>query len=154
MLNQGFGKANHSQVSHLVWQVHDIFYPFIQPEGEEEELCFIRANECKTGFCHLYRVTAILKPGSHDWVQPCVHSEGKGCSPGSSPSCWPVLSCGEGSNLCSCSLFVDDFKCPIKEEIALTGGEWEVLARHGSKVGVIFILLQCSALHCLPPVVA
>ncbi|NXU63578.1 DPP9 peptidase, partial [Horornis vulcanius] len=89
-----------------VWiNVHDIFYPFIQPEGEEEELCFIRANECKTGFCHLYRVTAILKPGSHDWVQPCVHSE-------------------------------DDFKCPIKEEIALTAGEWEVLARHGSKVGV------------------
>ncbi|XP_039589588.1 dipeptidyl peptidase 9 isoform X2 [Passer montanus] len=88
------------------WQiVHDIFYPFIQPEGEEEELCFIRANECKTGFCHLYRVTAILKPGSHDWVQPCVHSE-------------------------------DDFKCPIKEEIALTGGEWEVLARHGSKIWV------------------
>uniref|UniRef100_U3JEM2 dipeptidyl-peptidase IV n=1 Tax=Ficedula albicollis TaxID=59894 RepID=U3JEM2_FICAL len=89
-----------------VWiNVHDIFYPFIQPEGEEEELCFIRANECKTGFCHLYRVTAVLKPGSHDWVQPCVHSE-------------------------------DDFKCPIKEEIALTAGEWEVLARHGSKIWV------------------
>lgn len=28
----------------------------------------------------------------------------------------------------------DEFKCPIKEEIALTSGEWEVLARHGSKV--------------------
>ncbi|XP_074020032.1 dipeptidyl peptidase 9 isoform X8 [Numenius arquata] len=85
--------------------VHDIFYPFIQPEGEEEELCFIRANECKTGFCHLYRVTAVLKQGSYDWSQPFVHSE-------------------------------DDFKCPIKEEIALTGGEWEVLARHGSKIWV------------------
>ncbi|XP_025961740.1 dipeptidyl peptidase 9 isoform X2 [Dromaius novaehollandiae] len=89
-----------------VWiNVHDIFYPFIQPEGEEEELCFIRANECKTGFCHLYRVTAVLKQGSYDWVQPYVHSE-------------------------------DDFKCPIKEEVALTGGEWEVLARHGSKIWV------------------
>ncbi|NXS45495.1 DPP9 peptidase, partial [Balaeniceps rex] len=89
-----------------VWiNVHDIFYPFIQPEGEEEELCFIRANECKTGFCHLYRVTAVLKRGNYDWVQPYVHSE-------------------------------DDFKCPIKEEIALTGGEWEVLARHGSKIWV------------------
>ncbi|XP_050177162.1 dipeptidyl peptidase 9 isoform X2 [Myiozetetes cayanensis] len=88
------------------WQiVHDIFYPFMQPEGEEEELCFIRANECKTGFCHLYRVTAILKPGSHNWVQPYVHTE-------------------------------DDFKCPIKEEVALTSGEWEVLARHGSKIWV------------------
>ncbi|POI35613.1 hypothetical protein CIB84_000635, partial [Bambusicola thoracicus] len=89
-----------------VWiNVHDIFYPFIQPEGEEEELCFIRANECKTGFCHLYRVTVVLKQGSYDWVQPYVHSE-------------------------------DDFKCPIKEEVALTGGEWEVLARHGSKIWV------------------
>ncbi|XP_076215438.1 dipeptidyl peptidase 9 isoform X1 [Aptenodytes patagonicus] len=89
-----------------VWiNVHDIFYPFIQPEGEEEELCFIRANECKTGFCHLYRVTAVLKQGSYDWLQPYVHSE-------------------------------DDFKCAIKEEIALTGGEWEVLARHGSKIWV------------------
>uniref|UniRef100_A0A8C5U4Q2 dipeptidyl-peptidase IV n=1 Tax=Malurus cyaneus samueli TaxID=2593467 RepID=A0A8C5U4Q2_9PASS len=87
-----------------VWiNVHDIFYPFIQPEGEEEELCFIRANECKTGFCHLYRVTAILK---------------------------------EGSDLFSWSFLADDFKCPIKEEIALTGGEWEVLARHGSKIWV------------------
>lgn len=47
----------------------------------------------------------------------------------------------------------DDFKCPIKEEIALTGGEWEVLARHGSKVGVIFVLLQClsSALSAPSP---
>lgn len=34
------------------------------------------------------------------------------------------------------SLFPDEFKCAIKEEIALTSGEWEVLARHGSKVPV------------------
>lgn len=27
-----------------------------------------------------------------------------------------------------------DFKCAIKEEVTLTSGEWEVLARHGSKV--------------------
>lgn len=47
----------------------------------------------------------------------------------------------------------DDFKCPVKEEVALTAGEWEVLARHGSKVGVIFILLQClsSALPAPSP---
>lgn len=47
----------------------------------------------------------------------------------------------------------DDFKCPIKEEVALTAGEWEVLARHGSKVGVIFILLQSlsSALSAPSP---
>uniref|UniRef100_A0AAR2LMH4 dipeptidyl-peptidase IV n=1 Tax=Pygocentrus nattereri TaxID=42514 RepID=A0AAR2LMH4_PYGNA len=30
----------------------------------------------------------------------------------------------------------DDFKCPIKEEVTLTSGEWEVLARHGSKIWV------------------
>lgn len=34
------------------------------------------------------------------------------------------------------SFLPDEFKCPIKEEIALTSGEWEVLARHGSKVPV------------------
>ncbi|XP_037679898.1 dipeptidyl peptidase 9 isoform X3 [Choloepus didactylus] len=88
-----------------VWiNVHDIFYPFPQAEGEEE-LCFLRANECKTGFCHLYKVTAVLKQSSYDWMEP--------------------LSPGE-----------DEFKCPIKEEIALTSGEWEVLARHGSKIWV------------------
>uniref|UniRef100_A0A673GDB8 dipeptidyl-peptidase IV n=1 Tax=Sinocyclocheilus rhinocerous TaxID=307959 RepID=A0A673GDB8_9TELE len=30
----------------------------------------------------------------------------------------------------------DDFKCQIEEEVALTNGEWEVLARHGSKIWV------------------
>uniref|UniRef100_A0A8C1Q687 dipeptidyl-peptidase IV n=1 Tax=Cyprinus carpio TaxID=7962 RepID=A0A8C1Q687_CYPCA len=30
----------------------------------------------------------------------------------------------------------DDFKCPTEEEVALTSGEWEVLARHGSKIWV------------------
>uniref|UniRef100_A0A672J092 dipeptidyl-peptidase IV n=1 Tax=Salarias fasciatus TaxID=181472 RepID=A0A672J092_SALFA len=29
-----------------------------------------------------------------------------------------------------------DFKCAIKEEVTLTAGEWEVLARHGSKIWV------------------
>uniref|UniRef100_H3D0G3 dipeptidyl-peptidase IV n=1 Tax=Tetraodon nigroviridis TaxID=99883 RepID=H3D0G3_TETNG len=29
-----------------------------------------------------------------------------------------------------------DFKCAVKEEITLTSGEWEVLARHGSKIWV------------------
>ncbi|KAL7993024.1 hypothetical protein Chor_017280, partial [Crotalus horridus] len=31
------------------------------------------------------------------------------------------------------SVFSGDFKCPLKEEAALTSGEWEVLARHGYK---------------------
>uniref|UniRef100_A0A6Q2YGE6 dipeptidyl-peptidase IV n=1 Tax=Esox lucius TaxID=8010 RepID=A0A6Q2YGE6_ESOLU len=30
----------------------------------------------------------------------------------------------------------EDFKCVIKEELPLTSGEWEVLARHGSKIWV------------------
>uniref|UniRef100_A0A8C5CL45 dipeptidyl-peptidase IV n=1 Tax=Gadus morhua TaxID=8049 RepID=A0A8C5CL45_GADMO len=34
------------------------------------------------------------------------------------------------------SLFPGDFKCAIKEEVTLTSGEWEVLARHGSKIWV------------------
>ncbi|KAM7159293.1 dipeptidyl peptidase 8 isoform 5-T6 [Molossus nigricans] len=29
-----------------------------------------------------------------------------------------------------------DFKCPVKEEIAITSGEWEVLGRHGSNIQV------------------
>lgn len=28
----------------------------------------------------------------------------------------------------------DDFKCPVKEEVMVTSGEWEVLANHGAKV--------------------
>ncbi|XP_026544838.1 dipeptidyl peptidase 9-like [Notechis scutatus] len=89
-----------------VWiNVHDIFYPFAQSEEKEDELTFLRANECKTGFCHLYRVTAILQRKMYDWTQPYVPSKG-------------------------------DFKCPLKEEVALTSGEWEVLARHGYKIWV------------------
>ncbi|XP_068599240.1 dipeptidyl peptidase 9-like [Brachionichthys hirsutus] len=30
----------------------------------------------------------------------------------------------------------DDFKCLIKEEVTVTGGEWEVLANHGAKIWV------------------
>ncbi|GCC39931.1 hypothetical protein chiPu_0023736, partial [Chiloscyllium punctatum] len=80
--------------------VHDIFYPFVQTR--DDEISFIWANESQTGFCHLYQITSILKPGCYQWAKQC------------SPS-------------------ADDFKCPIKEEIALTSGEWEVLARHGSR---------------------
>lgn len=32
---------------------------------------------------------------------------------------------------------LDDFKCQIKEEVTITSGEWEVLARHGSKVRIM-----------------
>lgn len=61
-------------------QVHDIFYPFAQSEGEDE-LCFIRANECKTGFCHLYKVTALLKPSGYDWGEPFSPGEGERSRP-------------------------------------------------------------------------
>lgn len=62
------------------WQVHDIFYPFAQSEGEDE-LCFIRANECKTGFCHLYKVTALLAPSGYDWGEPFSPGEGEQSRP-------------------------------------------------------------------------
>ncbi|XP_077835387.1 dipeptidyl peptidase 9 isoform X2 [Macaca mulatta] len=94
----------YEEVTNVWINVHDIFYPFPQSEGEDE-LCFLRANECKTGFCHLYKVTAVLKSQGYDWSEPFSPRE-------------------------------DEFKCPIKEEIALTSGEWEVLARHGSKIWV------------------
>lgn len=102
----------------------------------------------------------VLKQGSHDWVQPYVHSEGKSCASAAS-RLWELplrFTCVVlwGRQWFILLLFLlDNFKCPIKEEIALTGGEWEVLARHGSKVGAIFTL-SCSvrALHCLPTVLA
>uniref|UniRef100_A0A8C8IGR1 dipeptidyl-peptidase IV n=1 Tax=Oncorhynchus tshawytscha TaxID=74940 RepID=A0A8C8IGR1_ONCTS len=82
-----------------IWiNVHDIFYPFIQTN--DDEITFLWANESKTGFCHLYKVTTLLQQGFY----------------------WLFLS--------------EDFKCPIKEEVTLTSGEWEVLARHGSKIWV------------------
>uniref|UniRef100_A0A670KBP9 dipeptidyl-peptidase IV n=1 Tax=Podarcis muralis TaxID=64176 RepID=A0A670KBP9_PODMU len=92
-----------------VWiNVHDIFYPFVQPEGEEEELCFIRANECKTGFCHLYKVTVVLRREHSALDRHAL-----------------------------CLFFApEDFKCPLRKELALTSGEWEVLARHGYKIWV------------------
>lgn len=68
--------AHGSALSRPAPQVHDIFYPFSQPEGQEE-FCFLRANECKTGFCHLYKVTALLKPHGYDWAQPLRPSEGE-----------------------------------------------------------------------------
>ncbi|XP_078468803.1 dipeptidyl peptidase 9 isoform X1 [Lampetra planeri] len=47
-----------------VWiNVHDIFHPFAQTR--EDELTFLWASECRTGFRHLYRVTATLAPSSY-----------------------------------------------------------------------------------------
>ncbi|ETE59655.1 Dipeptidyl peptidase 9, partial [Ophiophagus hannah] len=99
-------------------KVHDIFYPFAQSEEKEDELTFLRANECKTGFCHLYRVTAILQRKMYDWTQPYG----------------AAVELGHHVRLSS--VFSGDFKCPLKEEVALTSGEWEVLARHGYKIWV------------------
>ncbi|XP_071395838.1 dipeptidyl peptidase 9-like [Centroberyx affinis] len=84
-----------------IWiNVHDIFHPFIQTS--DEEITFITVNESKTGFCHLYKITAVLQQGHYDWSGGYTNAE-------------------------------DDFKCPIKEELTLTSGEWEVLANHGAK---------------------
>lgn len=43
----------------------------------------------------------------------------------------------------------DDFKCVIKEEVALTSGEWEVLVHHGAKVksgNIVEIIMKHSVL--------
>lgn len=74
------------------------------------------------------------------------------CSFGGSLSDLLPLSFGRTQGFIFVFFHLDDFKCPIKEEIALTGGEWEVLARHGSKVVVIFILFPVLQLCivCLP----
>ncbi|KAK1152553.1 dipeptidyl peptidase 9 isoform X1 [Acipenser oxyrinchus oxyrinchus] len=93
----------YEEVTDIWINVHDIFYPFLQTK--DDEITFIWVNESKTGFCHLYRITSSLQPGSYQWSRDYSHSEG-------------------------------DFKCPIKEEVTLTSGEWEVLARHSSKIWV------------------
>ncbi|XP_072889284.1 dipeptidyl peptidase 8-like isoform X2 [Hemitrygon akajei] len=83
-----------------IWiNVHDILHIF--PQTKEDEIQFIFASECKTGFRHLYKITTVLEESKYKR------------SSGGSPS-------------------PDDFKCPIKEELPLTSGDWEVLGRHGS----------------------
>lgn len=48
-------------------------------------------------------------------------------------------------------LLLDDFKCQIEEEVTITSGEWEVLARHGSKVCSIIQQIQnTNVLHTFP----
>ncbi|XP_068266248.1 dipeptidyl peptidase 8 isoform X3 [Nyctibius grandis] len=84
-------------------RIHDIFYVF--PQTHEDEIEFIFASECKTGFRHLYKVISVLKESKYK----------RSCGGLPAPS---------------------DFKCPIKEEIAITSGEWEVLGRHGSNIYV------------------
>ncbi|XP_076009264.1 dipeptidyl peptidase 9-like [Genypterus blacodes] len=57
-----------------IWiNVHDIFYPFIQTS--EDEITFITVNESKTGFCHLFKITSLLKQGCYHWAEGYTHSE-------------------------------------------------------------------------------
>ncbi|XP_005990176.1 dipeptidyl peptidase 8 [Latimeria chalumnae] len=87
-----------------IWiNIHDILHIF--PQTQENEMQFIFASECKTGFRHLYKITSVL--------QESKYKRSSGCLPSS-----------------------DAFQCPIKEEVALTSGEWEVLGRHGSNIWV------------------
>lgn len=58
----------------FVFQVHDIFHPFIQTS--DDEITFIAVNESKTGFCHLYKITSVLQKGSYNWANGYTHSEG------------------------------------------------------------------------------
>lgn len=137
-------------------QVHDIFYPFIQTT--EEEFTFIWVNECKTGFSHLYKITAVLQPGCHCWTESYSHLEGEG---------WMhlfafiyvfsvciflyiyIICAGMSWSMVNLfSLSSGNFKVAIKEEVPLTSGEWEVLARHGSKV-ITKGLLENLTMACI-----
>ncbi|KAM3619668.1 uncharacterized protein V6R79_011590 [Siganus canaliculatus] len=63
------------QESSDIWiNVHDIFHPLDQTH--DDEITFITVNESKTGFCHLYKITSVLKPGSYSWAAGYTHSEG------------------------------------------------------------------------------
>ncbi|XP_038273755.2 dipeptidyl peptidase 8 [Dermochelys coriacea] len=87
-----------------IWiNIHDIFHVFSQTRQDEIE--FIFASECQTGFRHLYKIISVLKESRYK----------RSCGGLPTPS---------------------DFKCPIKEELAITSGEWEVLGRHGSSIHV------------------
>uniref|UniRef100_A0A8B9KJ44 dipeptidyl-peptidase IV n=1 Tax=Astyanax mexicanus TaxID=7994 RepID=A0A8B9KJ44_ASTMX len=76
-------------------------------QTSNDEISFLWVNESKTGFCHLYKITSLLQPGCQQWTKDYTPSDGE-----------------------------NDFKCSVKEEVTLTSGEWEVLARHGSKIWV------------------
>uniref|UniRef100_A0A8C5MB19 dipeptidyl-peptidase IV n=1 Tax=Leptobrachium leishanense TaxID=445787 RepID=A0A8C5MB19_9ANUR len=87
-----------------IWiNIHDILHFFHQTR--DDEIQFLFASECKTGFRHLYRITSTLK------------------TDGSSRGGADILG-------------MNNFRCPIKEEVAVTSGEWEVLGRHGSNIRV------------------
>lgn len=58
----------------LFFQVHDIFYPFVQTQ--DEEITFLTVNESKTAFCHLYKITAVLEKRSYHWAKGYTHSQG------------------------------------------------------------------------------
>uniref|UniRef100_A0A8B9KFL2 dipeptidyl-peptidase IV n=1 Tax=Astyanax mexicanus TaxID=7994 RepID=A0A8B9KFL2_ASTMX len=74
-------------------------------QTSNDEISFLWVNESKTGFCHLYKITSLLQPGCQQWTKDYTPSDGE-----------------------------NDFKCSVKEEVTLTSGEWEVLARHGSSL--------------------
>lgn len=90
-LDSGSNRSQNPLTRLLSLQVHDIFHPFPQAEGQQD-FSFLRANECKTGFCHLYKVTVDLKTGDYDWTEPLSPTEGEqrqGCREE-----WPpTLSC-------------------------------------------------------------
>uniref|UniRef100_A0A6I8QND6 dipeptidyl-peptidase IV n=1 Tax=Xenopus tropicalis TaxID=8364 RepID=A0A6I8QND6_XENTR len=75
-------------------------------QEKEDEISFICSSESQTEFCHLYLMTSLLQNEHREWSQM----------------------------ISPCT--VEMFKCHIKQEVALTSGDWEVLCRHGAKVWV------------------
>uniref|UniRef100_A0A8K9XUM8 Peptidase S9 prolyl oligopeptidase catalytic domain-containing protein n=1 Tax=Oncorhynchus mykiss TaxID=8022 RepID=A0A8K9XUM8_ONCMY len=59
-----------------IWiNVYDIFYLFVQTSYEE--ITFLRVNESKTGFCHLYTVTTLLQQGCDQWARDYTQTTGR-----------------------------------------------------------------------------
>uniref|UniRef100_A0A8C4R8X0 dipeptidyl-peptidase IV n=1 Tax=Eptatretus burgeri TaxID=7764 RepID=A0A8C4R8X0_EPTBU len=83
--------------------IHDVFHTF--PQRRNDEITFIWGNEPRTGFRHLYRITAFLYPSKYRWSEQSIATS-------------------------------DDFVCPLKEEVPLTSGEWEVLGQQGAQTWV------------------
>uniref|UniRef100_UPI00358EF5A4 dipeptidyl peptidase 9 isoform X3 n=1 Tax=Myxine glutinosa TaxID=7769 RepID=UPI00358EF5A4 len=55
--------------------IHDVFHTF--PQRRNDEITFIWGNEPRTGFRHLYRITAFLYPSKYRWSEQSIATGGE-----------------------------------------------------------------------------